>query len=63
MGFVGDQEGYVEVEMGLVGEQIGDGWADTEIDGQQIGMDRQMLNKLGNKYEISRQLWGSFRKR
>ena len=35
--------------MGLVREQVGDGWADTGNDGQQIGMDRQMLYKLGNK--------------
>ena len=33
----------------MVREQVGDGWADTVNDGQQIGMDRQMLYKLGSK--------------
>ena len=49
VGLVGDQEGCVEVEMGLVRGQVGDRWAYTGNDGQQIGMDRQMLYKLGKK--------------
>ena len=43
---------------GLVGEQIGDGWADVGLVGDQEGCVEVDMGWLGNRLEMDGQMWG-----